>query len=207
MKIKDKKVEKQILRVSKKLFLKSNFRSTSMRDIANTANISVANIYTYFKNKDEILEAITNPIIQKIEDSIEKFEANELIESNRKIHEKEYINNLFKDVIDFIVENKDEFSLLILKSDGSKTEFRISETIARLVFLENKSFEMGLIHHTDIVKSKPSQFIIHRIWEIIFSTIKTLLEEDCTKEVMKRRINELFQFLGNGYSSYYIYEE
>jgi AcrR family transcriptional regulator len=43
---------------AKKLFIKNGFHGTSMRFIAAAADVSLGNLYNYFKNKEEILESI-----------------------------------------------------------------------------------------------------------------------------------------------------
>lgn len=48
-----------IIRASEKLFLKNGIENTSMDDIAREAGYSKATLYVYFKNKDEIIGAIT----------------------------------------------------------------------------------------------------------------------------------------------------
>ena len=44
-------IRKQILHAAHKLFLKKDFMSVSMREIAGEAKVGVGNIYHYFKNK------------------------------------------------------------------------------------------------------------------------------------------------------------
>ena len=48
-----------ILTVSTKLFLEKGFDKTSMRDIAEAANVSKGAIYHHFKSKDDVINAVT----------------------------------------------------------------------------------------------------------------------------------------------------
>lgn len=48
-----------ILTVSTKLFLEKGFDKTSMRDIAEAANVSKGAIYHHFKSKDGVINAVT----------------------------------------------------------------------------------------------------------------------------------------------------
>ena len=48
----------RIERAAKELFIAQGFHATSMRDIAAKAEVSLGNVYNYYRTKDEILESI-----------------------------------------------------------------------------------------------------------------------------------------------------
>jgi AcrR family transcriptional regulator len=73
------------------LFIKQGFHATSMRDISRQANVSLGNLYNYYRTKEEILESI-----------IEKY----LI----------VIDNKLRDIFDSIQEPLEPESLLKLGS-------------------------------------------------------------------------------------------
>lgn len=54
--------EKKIVieEAAKELLIKQGFHATSMRDIAKTADVSLGNLYNYYKTKDDIFESIIN---------------------------------------------------------------------------------------------------------------------------------------------------
>lgn len=54
--IEEKKVV--IENAANELFIKQGFHATSMRDIAKHAEVSLGNLYNYYRTKDEILESI-----------------------------------------------------------------------------------------------------------------------------------------------------
>ena len=67
--------EEQIIKSAKELFLKYGYKKVSMSEIAENANITKRTLYSYFKDKDDILnyiieEEITN--MKQIIDEIEK---------------------------------------------------------------------------------------------------------------------------------------
>jgi AcrR family transcriptional regulator len=43
---------------ARELFIKQGFHATAMRDIAKTAQVSLGNLYNYYKTKEEIFESI-----------------------------------------------------------------------------------------------------------------------------------------------------
>lgn len=62
-----KEVQEAIINASIEEFLEKGFALASMRSIASKANISVGNVYRYFKNKESLLETIVQPAIQALE--------------------------------------------------------------------------------------------------------------------------------------------
>ncbi|HON80229.1 MAG TPA: TetR/AcrR family transcriptional regulator [Spirochaetota bacterium] len=55
--------KQHIVTVSKKLFSEKGFSGTGLREIAETAGVSLGNIYNYFKNKEEIFHHTLDPEI------------------------------------------------------------------------------------------------------------------------------------------------
>ncbi len=61
----------QILNAAKELFLIKGFRSTTMEEIAQKAELSPATIYLYFKNKDELYAKLNIISMQYLFDKFE----------------------------------------------------------------------------------------------------------------------------------------
>ena len=52
----------EISNVAAKLFAQKGFVGTSMRDIANALNVSIASVYYYYRNKEDLLYSIIDSI-------------------------------------------------------------------------------------------------------------------------------------------------
>ena len=75
MQIKKDDIQKKILDVSEKLFIKNGFENTSLRQISEKSYISKSNIYRYFKSKEEIYEILVRSARESAVAAIEKFSA------------------------------------------------------------------------------------------------------------------------------------
>ncbi|PKL41249.1 MAG: hypothetical protein CVV44_01040 [Spirochaetae bacterium HGW-Spirochaetae-1] len=53
--------KKLIIDTAKKLFSEKGYSATGLREIADTAGVSIGNIYNYFHNKEEIFNSIMDP--------------------------------------------------------------------------------------------------------------------------------------------------
>ena len=67
MQLKKDEIYTAILTAAQAEFDLHGFGGTTMRKIAARAQVTLSNIYNYFKNKDEIFSAVLAPLLQKIE--------------------------------------------------------------------------------------------------------------------------------------------
>ncbi len=56
----------EISEVAAKLFAEKGYVGTSMRDIANALNVSIASVYYYYKNKEDLLYSIIDSIGEEL---------------------------------------------------------------------------------------------------------------------------------------------
>ncbi len=182
MQTKKEDIRKIILKVAKKSFLEKGYRKTSMRDIAQLADVTLSNIYNYFKNKDEILEVILQPVFKMIDESMERhkdvnYAFNEWFEAS----DITQIDD-FKEHIRFLVDYREEVDLLLNKCSGSKYENIKEEWIDR--YTESSQDYLDIIKRKyPQVNSNISKFFIHTLaawWIQVLSEIAShnLSEEE-----------------------------
>ncbi len=63
-------VRQDILDAAKQQFLTHGIYGASMRDIAKDAQVTVGNVYRYFKNKEALADAIINPTLELFNQTI-----------------------------------------------------------------------------------------------------------------------------------------
>jgi AcrR family transcriptional regulator len=63
-------VRQDILEAAKNEFLEHGIYQASMRDIAKGAYVTVGNVYRYFKNKEALADAIINPTLDLLNQTI-----------------------------------------------------------------------------------------------------------------------------------------
>src|SRR5258708_32158781 len=64
----------RLIKTAVKLEYRHGFRTTSLADIAEAANVPVGNVYYYFKTKDEIGEAIVEQRLLELRTLQEKWD-------------------------------------------------------------------------------------------------------------------------------------
>ncbi|MDC7289354.1 TetR/AcrR family transcriptional regulator [Blautia schinkii] len=100
-------------------FYNKGYKSAAMRNIAQQAKIPTGLIYSYYKNKEALFNAVLLPVLYDWERILAVGEENETRHTNSEIYglskaETECILNLF--------EHRQEFIILIDKSQGTKYE-------------------------------------------------------------------------------------
>lgn len=66
MKVKDPSIRQDIINVARDIFCKRGYADASMSQIAQKAHTAVGNLYTYFPNKEAILEEVIGDTPEKV---------------------------------------------------------------------------------------------------------------------------------------------
>ena len=61
MQVLKEEIREKIKKVALDEFEKKGYQKTTMRGIASKANLTVGNLYRYFKNKDDLFDILLQP--------------------------------------------------------------------------------------------------------------------------------------------------
>lgn len=125
------KQAERILGSAKKCFLRQGLRATTMRDIAAEADMSLGNIYRYFKNREVLVQAF----IQRDNDEFK--EALELLKGAKQ--PKKILLGITKEVI---------------KQLANRAELLIYTDILSEALLNNQVMELIALHETEEVLAR-----------------------------------------------------
>ncbi len=113
-------IRNSIIEHAKEEFMDRGYARASMRSIASAAKITAGNIYRYFKDKDELLSSIVEPVYLVLVDFI-KHHDDEVYDGDNKD-----IDEIFTEQIEVILsivrEMRRELMILMYGCDGSKYE-------------------------------------------------------------------------------------
>ncbi len=119
MQVLKEEVRQTIIRVALDEFEKNGFQKTTMRNVASKANLTVGNLYRYFKNKDDLFDTIIQPAFQEIYRFVgvfATFKENEFHENSKKYS---FIEALEKALIRIYDLHRAELVILLTGSKGS----------------------------------------------------------------------------------------
>lgn len=111
--------EEQIVDTARKLFGKYGYKRVSMDEIAREANVTKKTVYSYFKNKEEILKFFLNEEVQNMKIIVEEVEK----------EDKSFFENLHKTICELMKYTEKRNFLQII--------FEESESFKNPVIIEN----------------------------------------------------------------------
>lgn len=112
-------IRENILKAALQEFFDKGYKTAAMRNIAKQAKIPTGLIYSYYENKEALFDAVLRPVLYDWERVLTAEGENESHHTDSEIYglskaEIECILNLF--------DHRQEFIILIDKSDGTKYE-------------------------------------------------------------------------------------
>ncbi|MDO4500009.1 MAG: TetR/AcrR family transcriptional regulator [Erysipelotrichaceae bacterium] len=113
----------KIIDSAKSEFLEKGFKEASLRNIAKSSNMTVGNLYRYFKNKEDIKKQIIGDTLRELENMLQKVTDNKIsfssAEANITLKGEEMIVILDKiadEMVDIYKRHKIEFNILLQHS-------------------------------------------------------------------------------------------
>jgi len=132
----------QIVNTAKQMFIDKGFQSTHIGQVCEKLNIARGTVYQYFQNKKEILFAIMDVVLEKVEDIFDQDDFNEFFNSNpSQNHILEFINKRLSSCISVLLGEPIVIKLIFKEIVGVDEEVndRVNKAIAsmeKLVALE-----------------------------------------------------------------------
>ncbi len=196
MQTKKTDIQETILEVARELFLEHGYRKTSMRTIAKEANVTLSNIYNYFKSKDEILEVIVQPVLKEIEQLFNRHNDPYYITNNWV--ETEDISEIdeFKEYVTFISSYQKELNLLLHKCSGSKYE-NIKDYFIDKYTETSRSYLQLMKDKYPQVNKEISDFFLHTTAAWWIQIVSEIVSHNLNKEEILQFLTE-YMIFGTG---------
>ncbi len=184
------KRKNDIIKMSINLFNEKGYINTSTRHIAENMNISVGNLYYYFKNKEEILIEIFTHFIDEI--------LYEVIEINFDVDTM----FLFEDLLikNYQIESKyafltTEINTIIINSPNFK-KIRQKSLLSEIDLFKKLIKHQIKFGYIQELEEEEINFLISNIWTIATSshTFWSLLEKNL-EDNLKNSVRNIYYFL------------
>lgn len=167
MRVESVGVTDELLKASKCEFLNNGFINASLRKIAKCCNVSTNSIYTRFKDKEGLFDAIVANSANTLMDIYVNCTnmARNAINTNEAIN---IGNNGTNDVLKYIYDHFDDFKLIFCCSNGTKYE-KYFDSLAKIEEDFYKEFTLKFSNR------KIDDFFIHVIcrngWQLVYELI------------------------------------
>lgn len=162
---KGEKTRATILEVSKQLILKKGYNATSMRDIAETADITPGAIYNHFKGKEEIFETL-------IEESMPLFQMNMLMDQIEITEPEETLRATIRQVIEMMLSHEDYIRLGLI--DTQERQGRNLKKIPPRMYPIFKDFISRIVEKDPgLFREMPVEKFLRVLVSLIFGYVYT----------------------------------
>ncbi len=153
-------MKKLLIKKGTDLFYKEGFARSSIRDIGNSAEISSATLYHYFKNKDELLyEIITligNHLLKVLNDTIQEF-----------IDPEERLKQMVSRQICLLKEKKKEIKIYI------EEQYQLPPRLRREAHLQQRKIYDTYLNQLELLQ-KAGRLRINHLPTVNFTIFATI---------------------------------
>ena len=188
----------KILSSAKTEFLEKGFMNASLRTIAANAGLTTGAMYRHFKDKDALFCALVDEAIDvtnkavMLADAVHHVDLDNAVSIEHFEQEKKTTN----DLLDYMFEHFDIFTLLLTKAAGSTHE-HFQEEICEL-YTTNCEQTFNMMYENHFSTKKIDKMTVHFIASTIINAFVEIITHKMTKEAAVQYIENIEEFTRYG---------
>lgn len=167
-----------------KIFGEKGYKNTKISDVAAEADVSVGNIYRYYKNKEEIFYSVAP---ENVLEELKNILTNKVIlAKNRDANEMNSINKfqlINEKFVEYMVANREQVLVMISGSEGTRYEGAKCKIINYII--ENVK-EYYSKKSNEIIHDSMNYGIIRIIYEKLIEMMMHVLKESESPEEIRK---------------------
>ncbi len=136
--------KQQIINTAKEMFIEKGFQSTHIGQVCEKLDIARGTVYQYFSNKKEILYALLDSVVEKIEDILDLDEVMEFMNRKPELEEiKYYTQNRISASLGILINEPIVIKLIFNQIAGIDKDVlrRVEESVLKIRNLISGSIE------------------------------------------------------------------
>ena len=194
-------VYEAVLACAKKEFLEKGYKDASLRVIAQAAGTSTGSIYTRFKDKAGLFDAIVGPAADQLKDMFVEIQENfhSLDDSTQEAEMGEYTSRHQMEMLEYIYDHFDEFRLLLDCSDGTRFSSFVDELVD--IEVEYTYKYMEVINCESVKSGVVTEDFIHIIVTAYFNGMFEVVRHNMSRDDARRYIRLLNRYHMQGFST------
>ncbi|PIE87587.1 MAG: TetR family transcriptional regulator [Bacteroidetes bacterium] len=198
MQVQKTNIRQTILQSARHEFLEHGFKDASMRRIARMSNVTLSNIYNYFKNKDEIFYEVLRPLLETFEKLTDEHNNRDHITIDvftMKSYQREMIDGLMI----ILGQYRAELKLLLFQASGSSLE-NFRDTFTDSQTIKSQEYMLLMKQKYPEINTDVSTFFIHTMtswWLTLVGEIVT--HDELSKNDIEHFVSEFVAFSNAGW--------
>jgi AcrR family transcriptional regulator len=191
----------KIIPCAEKEFLDKGFEKASMRTIATNAGMSAAGLYRHFESKEAMFEALVLPAVEGIKELLLSLQGEffKLPADTQKKVVKDYSDDIFPLLIEYIYEHFDAFKLLTKCSNGTPYENLIHDLVE--IDVKNSLKFIGSMNNDMLTSGRCTPELMHILSSAFYSGIFEVVIHDMTRKDADNHIARLRRFFAAGWAT------
>ncbi|CAM1659390.1 HTH-type transcriptional regulator BetI [Streptococcus oralis] len=186
--------QRQVLLSSLKLFSEIGFENTTASFIAKEAGVSEGTVFSYFKSKEGILEAILSTFLEQvIPDVIADFSETQLTTNQESF--PLFLRSIVRDRLVFIQENQMQVKILLSRSFIDKT---ISDQLGNVIvhsIIKPISPFLNQFKEKGVIREWSNERIVRYILALSLSYALPMMLNDKEDMNIDEAVNEIVECL------------
>ncbi|MCR4953173.1 MAG: TetR/AcrR family transcriptional regulator [Treponema sp.] len=190
--------KKKILEGAMTEFLEKGFMNASLRTIAANARLTTGAMYRHFKDKDALFCALVDEAIDFITKSVMLADVSHHMDLDNLVS-KEHFEQEAKqtnELLNYIFENFDAFTLLLTKSAGSTHE-HFQEEICEL-YTKNCAQTFNWMYKNQISTKKIDKMTVHFIASTVINAFVEIITHKMSKKAAFQYVENIEEFTRYG---------
>ncbi|RUT08346.1 hypothetical protein DSM106972_015140 [Dulcicalothrix desertica PCC 7102] len=190
--VKKEDIERRLLASAKQEFLKHGFKGANLRAIALGANISLSNVYSYAKDKDELFNRILKDVTRDLDRVEEYFKNYQPLTIN--FDSLDIQKSRMKLAVEYSDRNRNELNLLFNLSKGSSLEDYPEKIVEG--YSENCITFLKYIrqNNQELKFQEPSQFFFQSVARFALKAFAEMVKQDLPIQEMEKIANEIVEY-------------
>ena len=190
--------KKKILDSAMAEFLEKGFMNASLRTIASNAGLTTGAMYRHFKDKDALFCALVDDAIDMATKTVMLADVSHHLDFD-SLGSKEHFeeeNKQTSDLLNYIFENFDAFTLLLTKSAGSTHE-HFQEEICDL-YTKNCEQLFNWMYKNQVSTKKIDKMTTHFIASTIINAFMEIITHKMSKKAAFQYMENIMEFTRYG---------
>lgn len=191
-------IRQRIIDAARDEFLENGFEKASIRTITSKAKTAKSNLYNYFKDKDDLFNAVLEPTTTEIRTGLELAKRYNLPKEAKDytLSSQQYVISV---ISEFIKQHTADVRLLLFKAQGSSLENFRNEVL--------DAFTGNMVEWTQSIHPKKdvSRLFIRTVCSFYFNMIEQIFLMHPLPD-MAKFMNEISIFVYHGWKNVFIDE-
>ena len=190
--------KQKIVESAKKEFLEKGFMNASLRKIACNAGLTTGAMYRHFKDKDALFCALVDEAIEVVDNAVMAADVSAHFNDPSPMGESHHYeeNKILTDLLDYIYDNFDAFTLLFTKASGSTHENFLNEICEK--YTANCIKTLTWLYENKYIEKNLDPMIVHVITTSLISAFTEIILHKIPKEQAVDFIKNISDFFHYG---------